>query len=484
MKLMGVLLSIPTIFCAGALLLSATNSAKTSQVKPYLDGPVHEAFITPSTDTGAILRAVPQQPPAPLNEQSPLKCASEAVWVPGYWSWNEELNDYIWISGTWRIAPPNLVWISGQWKQFGSEWAWLRGFWSPVSQESIQYIADRPPSSVDGEIPAAPGDDYFWVPGYWDYNPAAKQYQWLAGKWEKLDPEWIYTPPGYLWRPEGYVFVQPYWDQPFELRGCLYSPVLVETQSLNAIKYTPKLVRNPESILRWSFTHFPDYALFFTHYHRFHLDYWERWCCTPPWWNWNTCWCFNWSDTWALWWWWTHPGYQNPHWITSELSTELAPPSSELIGWMRAVEPPVIITPWGAVEQEALIKAIGGEVPIFPASKEKQQTIFERLRTEIRTGTVLEPTGTKTNISLPRPEVGETKIASKGQVSIPPKPIRIPESPVEPPIYVIPKPQSAYPVLPAPPPGYLPAVPKPFYEQQKNEERPPSYYRSGQGRSA
>jgi hypothetical protein len=145
---------------------------------------------------------------------------------------------------------------------------------------------------------------------------------------------------------------------------------------------------------------------------------------------------------------------------------------------MHSVTPPTIITPWGAVTPGILIDAIGGNAPVLPENAEKIEKIYDRIRPENYALPPLKPTGQKNRISLPRPEIGESQFPKELHVVPPPKPIRIPESYVEPPTYVTPKPQAAYPVLPSPPPGYLPAVPKPFYDQLQEEEYPAGYYRS------
>ena len=70
-------------------------------------GPVHEAFAKPvSMDPQAPI-LVPQQPPENLQEVPPAERPGGAniVWVPGYWAWDTERNDFVWVSGCWRNAP-------------------------------------------------------------------------------------------------------------------------------------------------------------------------------------------------------------------------------------------------------------------------------------------------------------------------------------------------------------------------------------------
>src|SRR5437868_9836534 len=75
-------------------------------------GPVHEAFAEPGTPPTAT-PVVPKPPPAPLEELPPgERPADEGVqWIPGYWQWDEERNDYIWVSGCWRVPPPGKAWL-------------------------------------------------------------------------------------------------------------------------------------------------------------------------------------------------------------------------------------------------------------------------------------------------------------------------------------------------------------------------------------
>lgn len=73
--------------------------------KPFLEGPIHESYITRTSDN-VILEATPQQPPDPLIERSPRQVDIQAEWIPGYWAWDKNNTDFIWVSGVWRRPPP------------------------------------------------------------------------------------------------------------------------------------------------------------------------------------------------------------------------------------------------------------------------------------------------------------------------------------------------------------------------------------------
>jgi hypothetical protein len=65
---------------------------------------LHEAFGQPvvfDPQPGAV---VDKQPPEPVDELPPdvRPEGDNIIWIPGYWSWDDQRTDFIWISGFWR----------------------------------------------------------------------------------------------------------------------------------------------------------------------------------------------------------------------------------------------------------------------------------------------------------------------------------------------------------------------------------------------
>lgn len=302
------------------LFLLFVGSALNADPMPIIDAkPLHEAFTVPIRDflTPVIAHKMPPQgaqeiiPPQPYND---------ALWIPGYYAWNEAQSDFVWVCGVWRRPPPNHQWISGSWVPFQGGWAWQSGFWSQIPSEKIVFIAKAPPQPVNDSVPAAPGDGYFWVRGYWDYT--ANNFSWLTGRFEQLNPKWVMNPARYVWRASGYVFVPMHWDFPLDVRGKAYS-----CARLGA----PLVLVEPALIIRQLYCWYPDYIDLFCHWNFIHPDFFDSCDCLPPWWFWDSWWTFPCGDLWGLWWWWGHPGFFPPFWLPIELSLKLAPPSPDML---------------------------------------------------------------------------------------------------------------------------------------------------------
>ena len=195
-------------------------------------GPIHEAFAAPVTAAPkAGLIIVPRQPSAPIPEEPPeQKPAGEnVIWVPGYWAWDSDRADFVWVSGLWRAAPKGRRWVPGYWNKVEDGYQWVSGFWSAAAKENLSYLPEPPASQDSGPNVPAPDADSNWVPGTWVWRDG--QFVWSPGYWLGQQAGRVWTPATYVWTPCGYVFVGGYWDYPLADRGVLFAPV-VFTQPL------------------------------------------------------------------------------------------------------------------------------------------------------------------------------------------------------------------------------------------------------------
>src|SRR5437868_1854629 len=194
--------------------LAAEETMKQQGVEPLDKGPVHEAFAQPVNKNPQPGSIIHKQPPKPVDEVPPEQKpeGDNVQWIKGYWAWDAERNDFIWVSGFWRVPPPDRRWVAGSWGQVDGGWQWSPGYWASNQQNNNAYLP-APPESLDyGPSVPAPSDDAFYVPGNWVYTNY--DYAWQPGYWSYYRPGFIWNPASYYWSPYGYTYCSGYWDYP------------------------------------------------------------------------------------------------------------------------------------------------------------------------------------------------------------------------------------------------------------------------------
>lgn len=200
------------------------QSVEEGDVEHLLRGPIHEAFAEPVNFDPQPGLVVPKTPPAPVEELPPaLKPSADAIWIPGYWAWDDEREDFIWISGIYRVPPPDRRWVPGYWQDVADGHQWTAGFWAPAENDQVEYLPEPPESLERGPSSPAPSDEYFWVNGCWEYRDG--RYAWRSGYWAPGHDQWVWVPAHYVWTPRGCVFVPGYWDLQLVDRGMCFAPV-------------------------------------------------------------------------------------------------------------------------------------------------------------------------------------------------------------------------------------------------------------------
>lgn len=213
------------------------------EVEVLTRGPIHEAFAQPVIlDEGAGFR-ITHRPPAVLEEMPPDQRpeGNQILWIPGYWSWDSDRGDFIWVSGCWRAVPPNTSWVPGYWAEVKGGYRWIAGFWDTADAEEIEYLP-APPATLEEGPQGAGAPDRIWIPGCWVRHEG--HYAWRPGFWEPARPNWVWVPAHYVCSPRGCIYVEGYWDYPLERRGVAFLPVYCP-QSLYGradFRYSPDIV--------------------------------------------------------------------------------------------------------------------------------------------------------------------------------------------------------------------------------------------------
>ena len=138
-------------------------------------GPVHEAFaetVTYDPEPGVV---VPKAPPAAIEEVPPEQRLEGAnvAWIPGYWAWDDERKDFLWVSGIWRDLPPGRQWVPGYWGKAGQGYQWTSGYWADAKASEVQYLPEPPATVENGPNIAASSADQTWLPGCWIWQKVA-----------------------------------------------------------------------------------------------------------------------------------------------------------------------------------------------------------------------------------------------------------------------------------------------------------------------
>src|SRR5437660_380745 len=117
---------------------------------------VHEAFAEPTVGRADPGPVVPKQPPDPVEEMPPEEKpeGENVVWIPGYWAWDDQTSDFLWVSGFWRAVPPGRQWVPGHWQAVTGGFQWVPGYWADPGREEVQYLP--PPPALLEEGPSTP----------------------------------------------------------------------------------------------------------------------------------------------------------------------------------------------------------------------------------------------------------------------------------------------------------------------------------------
>ena len=129
-----------------------------------------------------------QPPPEPV-EAVPMSPGPGYIWIRGHWAWRHERWDF--VGGRWdRVAQPGRAWMPGQWVARGNGWVWVEGHYvaqaappPPPPGQHFEGTASEPPPAVIREaVPPAPGRDYFWIGGHWNWNGG---WVWVHGRYDR-----------------------------------------------------------------------------------------------------------------------------------------------------------------------------------------------------------------------------------------------------------------------------------------------------------
>ena len=214
--------------------LAVQDPLQSADVEVLTRGPVHEAFAQVTIRRVDAFPIIKKQPPEAIKEiPAELRPEGEAVvWIPGYWAFDVDRDNFLWVSGIWRLPPPQHEWMPGYWRQAADGWQWVPGYWAARGETEVA-LYPPPPDPIPEAIPPMPeGGDFsggaIYVPGNWVHQN--NDYWWQSGFWTPARQGWTWSPSRWMWNPSGYSYTRGFWDYDLSRRGMLFSPVAFQGQ--------------------------------------------------------------------------------------------------------------------------------------------------------------------------------------------------------------------------------------------------------------
>ena len=223
LRVLGV--SVLTVLLLGAAPAASGQDAAGAGMQVLTRGPVHEAFAEASMSGALAGVVIAKSPYDPIRELPPDQrpAGDNVAWIPGYWGWDDDRTDFIWVSGVWRDIPPGRQWVPGYWAPVNGGSQWISGFWGDAAQTEVTYLPAPPEPLEAGPSSPMPAPGNLWTPGSWVWQRS--RYDWQPGYWVAQQPDWVWSPAHYTWTPRGYVYVPGYWDYAISRRGMMFAPV-------------------------------------------------------------------------------------------------------------------------------------------------------------------------------------------------------------------------------------------------------------------
>ena len=112
----------------GAAIGAAAGGLAGAAIGNNHDRRVENAQTT--SDRGYVYTHVPPTPTSAPYESMPPRPNNEAVWIPGYYDFTGQGDQYRWVPGHWENPPyGSRSWQPPTWQQTNGGYIYVRGHW-------------------------------------------------------------------------------------------------------------------------------------------------------------------------------------------------------------------------------------------------------------------------------------------------------------------------------------------------------------------
>jgi WXXGXW repeat (2 copies) len=82
----------------------------------------------------------------------------------------------------------------------------------PVGVGAEWEVEGPPPALQEEVVVAAPGPEFVWIGGYWDWDVHVRSYVWRSGRWERPPHRGaVWVAPRYERRANRHYYHRGYW---------------------------------------------------------------------------------------------------------------------------------------------------------------------------------------------------------------------------------------------------------------------------------
>jgi hypothetical protein len=156
---------------------------------------------------------VPPPMPAAPAEVQPARPGPDYAWIPGHYEWRAGDRTYVWVPGSWTVAPTGQTWVPGHWQTQNGGSVWVKSHWQATAAAPLAQTPPPMPPMPSEVRTAQPGTGYVWVPGHYQWRSADRTYIWVPGSWTVPPVGYTWVPGRWEARPEGNVWVNAHWQR-------------------------------------------------------------------------------------------------------------------------------------------------------------------------------------------------------------------------------------------------------------------------------
>jgi hypothetical protein len=194
-----------------AMVTQRHDDERPAQRRAFEERLAHcEAFPDDATRcrAGRVSMSIPPPPRAEVRPKAPP--GDDLAWVPGYWSFDDELADFVWISGTYVVRPKRPVVVAAA-PVASPPVASPPVASPPVASPPVASppVVVEPARELDAAIAAAPAPKVEAVAPPPPAVAAQPNAVWVAGHWVLVGRTWRWTPGAWINGPVGTRFRAP-----------------------------------------------------------------------------------------------------------------------------------------------------------------------------------------------------------------------------------------------------------------------------------